>query len=453
MERALSWKRVCYLLVAVCVVQFLFIWSGPASFSPTSHFAASSKAQTPAGDINTTGLRTTVEDEFDDCLTQEQCNGAFPDLYYEVDRAVAYWRGRSHTITEEDVQIDWRNRTFEENPNAGGAMRILIHDNKLRIVHSKLTIGHIGYRERGLGLLQLLHRALESATASGEQLPTIEAAIIVEDISDPPTKDGTHTFWTWTSKVSEEVDQRHWLVPNFDFWSARPPQGSYGETHSRALQYNKPFAQKIPQIVWRGTEWVSFALRRSLIEATTGKDWADVRAIAWDGSGEDDKMPSEEMCKYAMTVHTEGTSYSGRLKYLLMCDSLPFIHKREWTTYWYHLLKSSGPDQNYVEVERDWSDLEAKVEYYLSHPEEAQRIIDNHLATFRRRYLTRAAQSCYVRRLIQGYSQVAFKPNVWRRLKHEGEAERPRGVSFETFINMPSDFEPDEFGGTGLVYE
>jgi hypothetical protein len=57
-------------------------------------------------------------------LTEDQCNSAFPDLYREIDRAVA---ARSEhglgTILPEDIDMSWQN--------GGGSMRILIHDRQV----------------------------------------------------------------------------------------------------------------------------------------------------------------------------------------------------------------------------------------------------------------------------------------------------------------------------------
>jgi hypothetical protein len=139
-----------------------------------------------------------------------------------------------------------------------------------------------------------------------------------------------------------------------------------------------------------------------------------------------------------MTIHTEGVSYSGRLKYLLNCNALPISHELEWTAQYYHLLVKEGPRQNYVEVKKDWSDLEETVLYYLQHPEERRRIVENHLRTFREKYFTRAALSCYLRRLVQQYALVAFEPDV---LKEVDGKMVLRGRSFEQFIDRPEDFD------------
>lgn len=57
-------------------------------------------------------------------------------------------------------------------------------------------------------------------------------------------------------------------------------------------------------------------------------------------------------------VHAEGRSWSGRLKYILNCDSVAIIHDLEWAAWYYHLLAPSGPEKNHIPVRRDHSDLE-----------------------------------------------------------------------------------------------
>ncbi|KAF2770858.1 hypothetical protein EJ03DRAFT_269907, partial [Teratosphaeria nubilosa] len=80
---------------------------------------------------------------------------------------------------------------------------------------------------------------------------------------------------------------------------------------------------------------------------------------------------------------------------------------------------------------------------YLHNPQEAEKVIANSLATFRREYLTRAARSCYIRRLIHGYSTVSYTPDPYRSASGEGEARGLRGISFEEYIyrRADSDFE------------
>jgi hypothetical protein len=91
-----------------------------------------------------------------------------------------------------------------------------------------MTHGNPAFRARGISFLSLLNAAVQSATAGGEKLPTIEAAIVLEDIVEFPTQDGTHSLWTWTSNMTDTTHDRHWLIPNFDFYGAGiPPSPSH----------------------------------------------------------------------------------------------------------------------------------------------------------------------------------------------------------------------------------
>jgi hypothetical protein len=96
------------------------------------------------------------------------------------------------------------------------------------------------------------------------------------------------------------------------------------------------------------------------------------------------------------------------------------------------LLIPSGPQQNFVEVEKDFSDLEEKMEYLLDNPQKAQAIAQASAETFRDRYLTPAAQTCYWRRLITEWANVSFVPDEWvivNKSMHNGGV-----LPFETFV-------------------
>lgn len=108
------------------------------------------------------------------------------------------------------------------------------------------------------------------------------------------------------------------------------------------------------------------------------------------------------------------------------------MHKRTWIESHHSLLVAEGPNQNFVEVEEDFSDLEEKVVGLLADPARAEQISLNGVHTFRDRYLTPAAQACYWRELIKGWAGVSFAPAAW---EDNGEDERRiRGVPFETFV-------------------
>jgi len=69
--------------------------------------------------------------------------------------------------------------------------------------------------------------------------------------------------------------------------------------------------------------------------------------------------------------------------------------------------------------------------HLLANPEEAQKIADNSVVTFRERYLTPAAEACYWRSLWEGYSKVSEQPALW---VGQGEGRKKRALRYETFM-------------------
>lgn len=117
------------------------------------------------------------------------------------------------------------------------------------------------------------------------------------------------------------------------------------------------------------------------------------------------------------------------------------MHKRQWIENHHHLLVTDGPDQNIVEVERDFSDLPLEMNHLLFHPQEAKRIANNSITMFRDRYLTPAAQACYWRRLFRMWREVSFEPDLYDNIEMDHpkigdlRTERKlRGVQYETYM-------------------
>lgn len=203
----------------------------------------------------------------------------------------------------------------------------------------------------------------------------------------------------------------------------------------QAEQEGSSWAGKVQKLLWRGVPKMGPEIRDKLIKVTKGKPWSDVKAIDWKDtqSPESGYKTMPEHCDYKYVAQTEGNTYSGRLKYLQMCRSVIVSHKLDWIQHHYHLLRSSGSDQNIVEVERDWSDLDSKMKWLLDHDKHAQRIADNNVKTFRERYLTPAAETCYWRRLMQEWAKVSFEPEFFKEV--DGKKVW-RGVSVESFLLM-----------------
>lgn len=108
-------------------------------------------------------------------------------------------------------------------------------------------------------------------------------------------------------------------------------------------------------------------------------------------------------------------------------------------------MQSSGPEQNFVEVERDWSDLPPKMDYLLTHSEVAEAIAQRSYDIFNRRYLTPAAVSCYLRRMFSGWAEIqGFEPEIFE-VGGLGDEKNLRGIPFEALaVSFPQD-RPGEY--------
>lgn len=213
-------------------------------------------------------------------------------------------------------------------------------------------------------------------------------------------------------------------MPDFGFWAWPEARvGAYGDVRHRiATTDTVPFQEKTKKLVWRGYVW-DYQPRLDLVEISEGYPWSDVAEFNFEDEDiEDEYLPIEDHCQYMFLAHTEGSTCSGRGKYLLNCHSVFVSHRLRWREPYHAALVSQGPDANHVEVAADFSDLPAKMEYLLRHPKIAERIADNSARIFRDRYLTPAAEACCWRQLIRLYASVSgFEP------------ER-RGIAFEDWV-------------------
>lgn len=374
-------------------------------------------------------------------LTEEQCEAAFPSYGGEIDGAAAYRRGNK--IKESDIETGWRG---------DGIVRAMIWDNQLYITQSH-AVWDYNHRPRMLAALNNLHRAISSSPT--QDLPNIEFTITVHDSAefhglDPdPEHPQEHTTWALARLPHQKS---LWLMPDFGLW-AWPNAGmnSWQELQRKILDTEEGlrFEDKIPRLVWRGQTTVAAAdVRSQLISAANESSWSDVKPIDWTNSTdvEDKRLSMEDFCRFQFAAMTEGNTYSGRMKIIQSCRTVVVSHKLSWIEPWHHLLRRAGPAQNYVEVERDFSDLESKITALLKDPEKAKRIADNSVSAFRERYFTPAATACYWRHMIRKYAEVqGFEPNLFTEVenwdnvaKKNRLVKKPKGVPFESWVIMES---------------
>lgn len=402
-------------------------------WTPASTLSSSSSYYQAHKKTSFDGVWKYARDKDNLLLDQAQCENAFPGLFDEVDRAVNDRRPRPITVEELD-QIEPKN----------GYIRAMIYDQQVRtskydspsnsieiLMYSfliKLYViskqGNIYSRERAT--LQAIYRAMLSSPVS---LPDIEFAFNTDDIIFEKV-----ALWGYARR---QDDTHIWVMPDFGYWSwPETKVGTMREVEMKAKSVEKDdgfsVAKKIPKLFWRGAT-MNLPLRERLLLMTQGKPWADVVALDWHNkeSMSNDLKSMPEHCQYKYLAHTEGNSYSGRLKYLQACESVIVAHKMNWIQHHHSLMHSSGPQQNYVEVDVEFNDLEGEIQRLEKSKKEVQRIASNNVKTFRERYLTPAAEACYWRRLIHGWSEVSFQPAFY---KYVNGTREWRGLPVESFV-------------------
>ncbi|KAK8197989.1 glycosyl transferase family 90-domain-containing protein [Phyllosticta capitalensis] len=364
-------------------------------------------------------------------LTDDQCDAAFPGLFQEIDRAREHFK--ENKIQEKDVRI---GAGEEEITNSRSEFHAMIYNGQLIVVNE--TKGEPD-RSRGLAALASLHRAM-NAIPNPRELPNIEFVLDLHDRGEAGSPDKVR--WTW---ARHKTNQNMWVVPDFDGWSYPDDAvGSYPQFRDEVMEAEVPLDDKIPQLAWRGSLGVNGGLRKALVEASENQTWSDVKSIDW--RTRNNVIPMQDFCKYKYVAHTEGNTWSGRLRYLHNCNSVPVIHELDWVAHYYPLLRREGARQNYIHVERDFSDLSSAMEDLEARPDFARAIAAESVSTFRDRYLTPAAEACYWRRLIHAWASVqAFEPRLYDydgevdvevvqgETVRKGDGRRRRGMSWERY--------------------
>ncbi|KAK5694776.1 hypothetical protein LTR97_009366 [Elasticomyces elasticus] len=392
----------------------------------------------------------TLRDERNLGLSDAQCDAAFPGLYAELERARDY-HALNGGINISQIAI-WTG----EPGITHAQTRVLLYNGNLHVVGDKRGYAR---RERVGAALSNLHRAI-SAIPDARLLPNIEFTIDTLDDPNPRRKERRpgRTAWSWDRHVS---DEETWVMPDFGGWSYLG-----GSLAGGVMGYNSfrdgveeleadlasegrkhggdSWEAKVEKALWRGTVALGNSdaprTRQDLVKAADGRSWSDVQAGNF--------VKQVEHCRWQYLIHTEGFAWGGRLRYLLNCNSSVIIPwPLHFVAHFYPLLQSEGSEQNFIPVKSDWSDLDETIESYRSDADSARAIASRSAALFHDRYLTPAAEACYLRRMIKLYAEVQnFEPKLWKEVElEEGMlAKTPRGYDWEYFsYKEPCNGPPD----------
>ncbi|KAI1380965.1 hypothetical protein F4677DRAFT_205899 [Hypoxylon crocopeplum] len=366
-------------------------------------------------------------------LTEPQCLATFPGLTKEIDDVVA--KGPF---------------TLARNPHGLGPLVARIRGGKLYILSyaRKADLSKDMLRHRSATLHQIANALLTAPLA--EPVPDTVFAFNHGDEPSSPS----FSYARPADPAFNGAAKRYFAIPHFSFYAwPIAPVGSFRRASDAiaALESRLPFSSKVPKAVWRGTTWFNNAragrLRHDLVNLARGKPWADVEPLAANGSN---ALAIEDFCAYRYVVHTEGVTYSGRFQYHQQCASVVLAPPVAWMQHVTHLAKPAfsyaldgvdrtlppDPDNknnkqlapypapwvqaawptshdpsteaNMVFVAPDWSDLEATVAWLERHPKVAEGIARRQRELFADGgYMSPAAEMCYWRALIRGWSKVA----------------------------------------------
>ncbi|GKT90964.1 DUF821 domain-containing protein [Colletotrichum tofieldiae] len=409
-------------------------------------------------------------------LTEEECQVTFPGLTKEIDAAVSegeFQLGLSDTsvsllgqvkdnrilILQAPRRVDMSDQWLE----VGGTPSSWSNKN---IEQMRMETTAYMYQRQNAALHQL-NRALITSSAP---LPDTFFNLYIQDT--PVSRS-----WSHSRPVISPSPKHIFAIPHFSFWAWNQPfirSIPHAATAITDIEASLPFDMKDRRAVWRGTTWFNNGAsanprsRQELLRITNDAKWADVQALEWVNNGENatNALMIEDFCRHKYIIHTEGVSYSGRLQFHQLCESVLLSPPMEWMQHTTHLVKpvyssallgqnsetntdsvttkspsgypslrtretwpaTVGPGEaNTVFVNPDWSDLEATINWLEDHAEVARGIARRQRALFfERGYMSPAAEVCYWRALVRGWSQVVRINDTIR--------ENSESTSFEEFV-------------------
>ncbi|KAI6467239.1 hypothetical protein MCOR17_004525 [Pyricularia oryzae] len=405
-------------------------------------------------------------------MTERECRVRFPGLAQSIDDVVAQGpfevmdtgdagplQGRIKNGKVQCPHCECRNYADQENSSTSSTRK------GGRTCLQKCSTCCAAWTEQELsprnpqsrtGSLHQLHRAI---VTSPEPIPD---TIFSLNFQDSPLSDGCSIGYSRPADPRLRGDdlnknRRTFLMPHFSFW-AWPIRHVAGGTFDEAAAAideveagydggGGDWTSKTARAVWRGTVRFESALqpglRRNLIQvaaraAAAGESWADVLPL-----NDSTALAIQAFCRYRYVLHTEGVAYSGRFHFLQMCRSVVLSPPLLWMQHTSHLLRpifsasllgrplpagASGAraarswpvsfsvgEANIVFVTQDWSDLPETVAWLEAHPHVAEGIASRQRELFvGGGYFSPAAEACYWRSLIRGWSTVAHvDPDVW----------------------------------------
>lgn len=198
------------------------------------------------------------------------------------------------------------------------------------------------------------------------------------------------------------------------FAKARPITDTYSNTvllplnkvrHFRFIDDKRQFSEKRDMLVFRNVvkkqPWRTLFLEKFIDNpmcdvGQINKDAPDPRFVR-------PYMPMEEMLDFKFIACIEGHDVATNLKWVMSSNSIAVMPKPRIES-WF-MEGTLIPDYHYIEVKADYSDLIDKLNYYISHQDEAQAII-GHAHEYVSRFRNRKRELLIARMTAQRYFEL-----------------------------------------------
>ncbi len=145
--------------------------------------------------------------------------------------------------------------------------------------------------------------------------------------------------------------------------------------HFQFVNDEKPFTEKRDQAIFRGKIRLS-RQRRQFLEMYFGSPVCDcgiVERLEEHPEWTTPRVSIKEHLNYKFIMSLEGNDVATNLKWVMSSNSIAVMPRPTCET-WF-MEGRLIPDYHYIALKDDFSDLEERLHYYATHPDEAQQII------------------------------------------------------------------------------
>ena len=234
--------------------------------------------------------------------------------------------------------------------------RLAIKDNKIQhMKNGKLNNSHnFGqWESRNINTLKMIEDVLKKY-----KVPDLEVLVSTDDILKDE-KGGKYPILVMAKRKKD----KNILYPDHTFqdWSNAKTNGWNVAKNKIITSCKKhPFSKKTGKLMFRGNN--THYIRKFLANKSANKNEMNIQMV--DLKKNKNKFVSlEDHCKWKYLLNIPGRSYAGRLKYLLVSNSIVFnIKKKEeyqWDEFYYHILEDN---KNYIAIQDNNNyDYEGKI--------------------------------------------------------------------------------------------